>query len=343
MGITIIETVRAFNRAMAKYPEYSSATYTNLLGLSDAPQPYSFLSQFGRTLGIDIDCKDIQEAISYAIRMSIKSYSKSKETAIRIYKKYIEFLKKKYNVDIAVSFPPISVWITLERQMYIAKQMQNQGFNVSTLAEELLVSERTIEDDIKKLRGNDEDPIQVMGQKLIIEMERDRHGIRLPSTVHPLFLTMNLTQVISILQGLEFQSKKPGFEEYAVTTAVSIWAQLSEYARERILMLSDQLHLDKNWFQRLDFAKVRDGYDKLFYSERRCSSNDGCNNLLMCLKNNMRCHIEYLHEDNTSQFFMNVLVTRYDGGIVLCETGGEEHSLKIERILKSALVPEGLL
>ncbi len=346
MDISLRHTVHAFINSSVKYSRYSVSTYKNLFGLSRGIKEYTFLSQFAGLADPDkdINCEEIVECIPVAVRESIKSYNQSKQTAINIYKDYLEFIKGKYKLEISCDFPPIAIWISLERQLYIAKLLQDRNIDIEQLSDMLLVSERTIEEDIRKLRGNDGDPLQVMGQKLIVDMERDRRGIRFPSTVHPFFLTMNLTQVIAILRGLEHEYSKPGFEKYSFTAAAIIWSQLSEYARTRILTVgSELLNLDVSWFNKLNEAIGNSEYSRLFYSERQCSGNDGCGYLLACLKNGMRCNVEYRLEDGKTCFLKNVSVKRYTGTHVICEVDGEDRTLDLDKIEKSSDEPEGLV
>ena len=51
--------------------------------------------------------------------------------------------------------------------MFIAKYLQDENNRISDLTGKLWVSERTIEEDMKRLR-DDVDPIQVCGKKFFI-------------------------------------------------------------------------------------------------------------------------------------------------------------------------------
>lgn len=338
----LAEIVRAFIKKRSRYSKYSKSTITNLFGVSETPKEYAFLALVGQKSYPDNQQNDLEKNISYTIRESIKSYSHSKETAVTLYRRFIDFLREDYNLNIMVEFPPIAVWISLERQMYIAKLLQDSNFNTSELANILLVSERTIEDDLAKLRGRDGDPLQVMGQQLIIDFDRDRNGIRFPSTVHPLFLTLNLTQVIAVLQGLEYQSRIPGYEKYAYFTAENIWNQLSDYAKNHIFSLTGTLKLNTEWLNRIDYAREVNDIRRLFSSERQCSVNEGCGNILMCLKNNKPCYLEYYEENGTTNIYHEVLPIKRDSHRVFCKAGGTEYWFDLFRILRSALRIEEL-
>lgn len=131
--------------------------------------------------------------------------------------------------------PPIDISNSFERQMYMAKTLQNPDKTVNDLVEELWVSQRTIDDDLGRLRGI-KDPIQVCGEPFLIKetMRRDAR-LSFTSTAHPFFLTWNLTQVICTLKGLKHMSEDSAYKEYALISTKAIWRQLSDYARDRII------------------------------------------------------------------------------------------------------------
>ena len=81
--------------------------------------------------------------------------------------------------------------------MYIAKFLHDPERKISELSDELWQSSTTIQGDLSKLRGIDDDPIQICGKVFKInETKRSKGKIASASTVHPLFLTPNLTQII---------------------------------------------------------------------------------------------------------------------------------------------------
>ena len=72
-------------------------------------------------------------------------------------------------------------------------------------------------------------------------MVRQRGRIQFTTTVHPLFLTFNITQVIATLKGLKHMCEDPILGNYALISAKSIWQQLSDYAKKRILYVTEHL------------------------------------------------------------------------------------------------------
>ena len=205
---------------------------------------------------------------------------------MRIYKHFLSFLQKK-GINVDVQFPPIDSYNSFERLMFIAKYLQDERHKKSDIADRLWVSEQTINADIRKLLGEDDDPIQICGKVFSIdEVEHSRGQVHFSSTAHPLFLTENLSQIIVTLKGLKTMAENPLYTEYAKLTAANIWEQLSDYAKMRIrFVLSKLLPEDLSWYESL---RKDDGCS--FRTEVRCSQG---NNILDCIKNGKFFFVEY--------------------------------------------------
>ena len=257
-----------------------------------------------------------------------------------MYKKFIAFLNTKYNIDVEIVFPPIPVSITFERIMFIAKFLQQPDHKIADLEDILWLSQRTIEKDIAKLRGNTNDPIQVCGQKFVItELKRRQGKVTMASTAHPIFLTSNLTQVIITLKGLKKMSQDSAYKGYAKQMAESIWQQLSDYAKKRILYVTEHLLPDETaWYLSLE-TNQKDS----FYSEYRCYSTEGAGCICDSLKNGKPCFIEYLTEDNGTIFYENCKVSRYTQDIVTIICNQQQIDLVAKNIIRSSYTAEGLI
>lgn len=285
-------------------------------------------------------CHDYTNSESLAdnIENSVKNYTRDKDVAINIYKDFCAFLRRK-GVEVAVSFPPIAVSNSFERLMFISKYLHDPKHRVSELEDILWVSGRTINNDLAKLRGMDNDPIQICGKVFKIDdLERDRGSVYFPSTAHPLFLTPNLTQVLVTLKGLKMMSGDPIYAEYARLMAADIWEQLSDYAKTRIhYVLSTLIPDDLSWYESLE---NRD--NKHFHSEYHCSKNS--NIFLDCIKNEKPFCIEYDGE-NGACLYSNCLFVSGS----MSENGFEVNSdqgritLLFNKILRSAYAIEALV
>lgn len=278
------------------------------------------------------------EYLAYNIKSSVRAYSRNKDIAIHIYKDFLEFLKEKSGVEISVNFPPISISNTFERLMFIAKYLQDPRHKVSKLPDLLWVSQRTINEDIKRLRGDHDDPIQICGKVFTIDdMEKHRDMVCFPSTAHPLFLTPNLTQVLVTLKGLKTMAGDPLYAEYAKLTATDIWEQLSDYAKTRVhFVLSEIVPEDLEWYENL-----RKTDNEHFHSEVQCS---GTNVVLDCIKNGKTFCIEYDGENGICIYNQcNFVPHSYDGKSIEISSEYGHVRIALDKVMRSAYTVEELM
>jgi len=323
----IEETIKEFLKYKNNYSGYNKKTVENLM-LGD--KEYSLIKING--LG-ELKAEELKESI----KLSVKLYTRNKDRAIEIYKKYLNFLNtKKFHVDI--TFPPIPVSITFERIMFIAKYIQNPENKISDLKDVLWVGPRTIENDLAILKGI-KNPIQVNGKRFVIEdIERSRGKVSMSSTAHPIFLTSNITQIIVTLKGLKLMSQNSAFKVYAEEMARSIWTQLSDYAKNRIIYVMENLIPDElEWYKNLNIEK-----DDSFYNEIRCSSTEGAGCVLDCLKNGKECFVEYQENEKTT-FYENCKILKYLDDKIRIECKGKLFDLEIDKILRSSYTLEELV
>lgn len=220
----------------------------------------------------------------------------------RVVNDYLAFLQDRWKVETA----PLDRQLTpLERQLSIAKELHDFGqakeFDRHKAAEKYLVSDRTIENDMAALHEG----IAVMDQRLVLDDFRLKNRrVAAISTMHPLFLTQNLTQVICMLEGLRRMEEDWRMHSYARTTAVSIWLQLSDYARDRILhTLVDLMGLERAWYERIGAAAQRRSNSavhegsagrtgQMFYNEVQASDRNGL--LMYAFKGGLRVSVSYI-------------------------------------------------
>ena len=278
------------------------------------------------------------EYLAANIKDSVRKYTRDKDIAIHIYRDFLMFLERK-DVKVDVSFPPIAISNSFERLMFIAKYLQDPRHKISDLPDLLWISERTVEEDMKKLRGDHDDPIQVCGKVFkIMDLERSSGSVYFPSTAHPLFLSPNLTQVLVTLKGLKEMSKNPLYAQYAHIAAADIWEQLSDYAKTRIhYVLAELLPEELTWYESL-----RKNDNESFYSEYSCSINE--NVILDCFKNGKPFYIEYESNDGTCIYdnCLYVSGSLVDGWFEVTCTQGKL-KLELDRVIRNAYTIEELL
>lgn len=226
--------------------------------------------------------------------LKVISAQKRKEGAVDIFNEYFEFLADKTkHQEYMIEIPSLNKPVTeLERKLLLAKNM-HKSFDIEQIAEEFYVSTRTIENDLKDLsEGN----LRVMGQVLKAEYRRKRRKVYMPSTIHPLFLAQNLTQIVTLLNGLECSAKDPSYQGYAEKTAVGIWLQLSEYAKDRILnVLIEKMNLNGSWYHKIN--ELASKSSSLFSNEAECSGDSIKESIWKLLKNSELFYIRYIGDN----------------------------------------------
>ena len=271
------------------------------------------------------------------IKSSVMACTRGKDMAIAAYRDFVAFLQRK-GIDIDLKFPPIPVESSFERLMFIAKYLQDESASIDDLSDLLWVDRRTIENDLARLRGN-QDPIQICGRPFIInETTRSRGKLHCASTAHPFFLTENLTQVIAILKGLRFMAGDPMYKEYAEATAAEIWGQLSTYAQKRIhYVLTELFSEDVGWFEALKTT------DSSFVTESECSN--GCSVLLDCMKNGKTFFLECQGENGVPTVYKDCRLVpgSYDGDSVEIECTKGKIKLQLDHVVRSSYSLEGLI
>lgn len=154
MSTTIREVAEEFIKKGKSIHKFDKSTVLSLISGDDK---YSLYRQDGLDLDMDIANSDAAEYINYAINDSVKAYTRSKQTAITIYRDLLSYIVEKYKIEIEAD---IQKWIpvtTLERQIQIARILQDPDYEISKLEDELLINRRTIDGDLKKLKGLDDD------------------------------------------------------------------------------------------------------------------------------------------------------------------------------------------
>jgi len=273
-----------------------------------------------------ITSKKVIDNIPVAIKDTVTSYTKDKTTAIKVFKEYLAFLDMEYGVKVEVNFPP-TFNSQFDRQMYIVKRLHDRKYRASDFENELWVSDRTISADLQAL----EDGISVLGQQLKIKRDDVVYHNQGLNTVHPIFLTANLTQVVVLLKGLEVQALDPAYSEYAIRLAANIWSELSDYGRNRILKVSEQLNLNKAWFEMLESQRNHG----LYSTEADCSYEHGVGNVLNFLKNSQPCTIE-VQEKHGTRILKDCLIRSHSSSHIKVIHEDKEEVIPIDAVIRAS-------
>jgi hypothetical protein len=250
---------------------------------------------------------------------------------------FFAFLGDRYKVTVS----PFDRQLTpLERQLSIAKDMHDfnkaRTFDRNEVARRYLVSDRTIDSDLAALH----DGISVMDQKLALkDFCLKSKKVTAVSTMHPLFLTQNLTQIVCMLEGLRRMEDNWALRSYARSSAVSIWRQLSGYARDRILgTLTDLMGLEHSWYEEISEAAEKEA-ERMFYNEDESSDSNG--RLMYALKGSLPCSIVFIDDDDMAMEICGKVVHIKESGIeMLAEGAAEPVVISREKILEVEVATE---
>lgn len=342
MGDTVREVIEKFLRdGSLKYYGGFSVIEGLLLGYArdvktrdgNRPSEFAFLSQdmIQHFVDSEIAITDVQKAVAVAIKDSVMSYTRDKRTAVNVYRHFVSFIKREYQIDIPVTFPP-TFSSEFDRQMYLVKELHEKGRGIAYLKEKLWIGDRTLEEDLAKLRDG---RASIMGHKILINgIERGGGVVEFKSTLHPIFLALNLTQVVMMLQGLQHMAKNDSYNEYAVKVAANIWHELSDYAKRRIEQVSDILSIDSSWYKELEHRNSTG----LFSTEVECSHTKGPGNVLDYLKNGKECAIEYENNQGKTLILAGCIIENFNRTTeeITVRAKGETYTLKINSLIKVA-------
>lgn len=166
---TMQELTVSFTRK--KFLKYKPATVKNLLikknsdnnTFSNTSFMYHLIQECGNRNTVD------EDVYGRVVMQTVKGYTSSKESAISIFKELTAYIKNRKDVVFHVEYPPIPLNSTFERLMFIAKYIQDPDARISDLEDILWISSRTIDDDLAKLHGYDDDPVQIAGKQFVVE------------------------------------------------------------------------------------------------------------------------------------------------------------------------------
>ena len=134
--------------------------------------------------------------------------------------------------------------IEIIKALHVYKNSPIKGITKKELADNLENSEKTVKDIINKLDNKQRSSsLRIAGQKVTLKLKESyttatSNGNRFKvfsseSTVNPIFLQFNISQVFSLLNGCKLSYVGEG-RNMALYTAMEIWDQLSPYTKGKI-------------------------------------------------------------------------------------------------------------
>ncbi|MFZ5626798.1 MAG: hypothetical protein ACOY3H_05580 [Bacillota bacterium] len=253
--------------------EYKQSNY------SRARDEYQILYNYflQQEIAMDVDLKVNLEKLLIKCADGISSYTRDKGRLTRILNHFFNFVRQKYQIDIEPEnyFPVFDTLEKSERMVALLKYLQEPRTR-REIAEHFHISERALADDLTELQSG----FTFLGYTMKIELNRRENTY--DSTIHPIFLPLNLSEVYALTVGLKLIGRNSIFGDIFYYIADSIFQQLSVYAKQRIAGKAEEKGISFNEIP----AMVYRAEDQIIASGR--------NQLLAYfLKSGAPCKIEY--------------------------------------------------
>ncbi len=132
-------------------------------------------------------------------------------------------------IDIETYFPPLNFQEKSERMIEILKYLHEEPKTREQIAQHFGISERALSDDLSELQNGS---YSFLGYNMKINLIRGDNTY--DSTIHPVFLPLNLSEVYALTIGLKLTGKGTAFEDVFNYVSNCIYDQLSTYGQKRI-------------------------------------------------------------------------------------------------------------
>jgi hypothetical protein len=223
--------------------------------------------------------KEIQVELSGYIFDTLSSFKIGKQSAFLTIMKYLKFLNDRYELNI----DPKKCLIDMkpsndkrERQINLLKEL-HEPKSRTEIVNTYCINERTLRTDLSEL----EKGIEFLGSNIKIDIDSSKGNISYKSTVHPIFLPLNLTEAYSMTVGLKKLSRDNFYGSILDDMADYIYSQLSDYAKESINKtlvcqdLKERIYFDNEYTnsfrdEKTMFEKKRE--HRMVYHEKRMGS-----------------------------------------------------------------------
>ena len=215
---------------------------------ADIRNPNEFYDNFTTAIA------DFKE--TYQLDEYVESQTK-KEKVRRIVVDFYKYLRREKNIIIESPLDNKRFYDeTFERQLEIVKFLQNNPTKMEEIAQVFGVKRQTIGDDLKAL----EEGIEVLGSTISIEKERQGTSYLYSTTVHPVFLPLNLTEIYAMTVYLDntINQYDPNAQIIRNISA-RIKSQLSDYAKAKLFPEENLQGISNDYVKDRAMAEQREG------------------------------------------------------------------------------------
>lgn len=198
--------------------------------------------------------------------LSLKSARESTRRIVVLFYEYL--LREKKAKKIMSGLPNMRFYdYPFERQLEIAKYLHTPK-TPADIRDEFHIDERTVRADLQQL----EDGIEVLGSTIRIEREKNGRKIYYKTTVHPVFLPLNLTEAYAMTVYLDkIIGKEDPNAQIIRDISNRIKLQLSDYAYDRLFPGIDRYQGNNDYLNDEELAQSREGIIcYLMKSGRKC-------------------------------------------------------------------------
>jgi hypothetical protein len=179
----------------------------------------------------NIHDEDAKSHLSVELSMLLKSLRYSKSSGYKVLQEFFTFLRYRFKVDASINdYIQEPKREGIDRLLDILKVLQGSGMRRCDLCERYNIEDDTLRSDLNQL----ETGISIMGQQLQAKMKEEKGQITFDSSVHPVFLPMNLTEAFALTVGLKMMKGGPQHRKILNHIADWVYSQLSDYAKDRI-------------------------------------------------------------------------------------------------------------
>lgn len=198
------------------------------------------------------------------------SLRNGRESTRVIIVKFYDYLKNSGIMIDSVLYEKCFYDYPFERQLEIAKFLHTPH-STKEIQDRFDIEARTVRKDLQEL----EEGITVLGATIRIEKEKKGRSYFYKSTLHPVFLPLNLTEVYALTVFLDRVVNSCDINANIIRDLTErIKLQLSDYAYERLFPNSEKPKITNQYLNDEELARQRDGiYMYLMKSGQRCRFN----------------------------------------------------------------------
>ena len=196
-------------------------------------------------------CRSIRD-----IDLYVCSLRSRKETNRRIMVAFFDYLEEKTGEKIRSTLYDKRFFdYPFERQLEIAKYL-HEPHTPTEIEERFDIDERTRRKDLTAL----EDGIEVLGSTIRVEKSREYGKDYYKSTVHPVFLPLNLTEVYALTVYLDRAIDENDPNKAVIQNLINrIKVQLSDYAQDKLFQDEKPPAANNDYLNDEELARQRDG------------------------------------------------------------------------------------